>query len=418
MRYSITGLLCVVASLLAHADVTVEACVGKAMANYPLVRQYGLMAATRDVDLSDINRSWLPRIGVYGQVTAQNSVPSFPESLAGVLDRMGQQMKGLDKVQYKAGVDLSQTIWDGGVASARRELVRSQEAAQEAALEADLYPVRQRVENLYFAILLTEEQIAQSLVTQGVLTSNLETLRSMLRNGTATQADVDMVEAQTLVLNQSIAQARSAADGYRRVLELFIGESLAGQTLLRPEAGEPLSDDPDRPELRLMDRRIAANQATDRLADTSLLPKVGLFAQAYYGYPGLDYFRSMMNGGWSFNILAGLKVSWTIDSFYTKKNTSRRTSLTEAEIAIDRDLFLFNTRLQSASQRETIAGLRRVMSDDARIIALRVNVRKAAESQLANGVIDATALLAKISDENIAEMTARFHENTTPSGNI
>lgn len=368
------------------------------------------MAATRDVDLSDINRSWLPRIGVYGQVTAQNSVPSFPESLAGVLDRMGQQMKGLDKVQYKAGVDLSQTIWDGGVASARRELVRSQEAAQEAALEADLYPVRQRVENLYFAILLTEEQIAQSLVTQGVLTSNLETLRSMLRNGTATQADVDMVEAQTLVLNQSIAQARSAADGYRRVLELFIGESLAGQTLLRPEAGEPLSDDPDRPELRLMDRRIAANQATDRLADTSLLPKVGLFAQAYYGYPGLDYFRSMMNGGWSFNILAGLKVSWTIDSFYTKKNTSRRTSLTEAEIAIDRDLFLFNTRLQSASQRETIAGLRRVMSDDARIIALRVNVRKAAESQLANGVIDATALLAKISDENIAEMTARFHE--------
>ena len=37
-------------------------------------------------------------------------------------------------------------------------------------------------------------------------------------------------------------------------------------------------------------------------------------------------------------------------------------------------------------------------------------MRKAAESQLDNGVIDTTALLSKISDENMARLTARFHE--------
>lgn len=50
------------------------------------------------------------------------------------------------------------------------------------------------------------------------------------------------------------------------------------------------------------------------------------------------------------------------------------------------------------------------MSDDARIVDLRSNVRKAAESRLRNGVIDATALLVKITDENQARLTAAYHE--------
>ena len=140
------------------------------------------------------------------------------------------------------------------------------------------------------------------------------------------------------------------------------------------------------------------------------MPKIGLFAQAYYGYPGFDYFRSMINRELSFNIMAGIKVSWNIDSFYTRGNTSRKTALKADEIEVARDLFLFNTRMKSASQMAAIEGLRKVMADDSRIVALRANVRKAAESQLDNGVIDTTALLSKISDENMARLTARFHE--------
>lgn len=392
-----------------HA-LTIDECVEKAEANYPLISKYGLLPATRDIDLSDIDKSWLPRIGIYGQATAQNVVPSFPESLAGVLEQMGQEMKGLGKIQYKAGVDVSQTIWDGGSAGAHRNMVRADVETRKAALDVEMYQVRRRVENLFFAILLTEEQIAMNRVTLRLLESNVAKLQSMLRNGTAMQSDVDMVEARFLTLSRNIALAESASAGYRRVLALFTGEDMASAILQKPKAAEPASDTPKRPELNLFENRLMANKAAERLAHTSRLPKIGLFAQAYYGYPGFNYFESMMNRNMSFNILAGVKVSWNIDSFYTHKNTSRRTAVNAGNIEADREVFLFNTHLQSAAQHETIAGLRKAIDDDRRIVALCANVRKAAESRLENGIIDTTALLAKISDENIAALTATLHE--------
>lgn len=410
MKNIMTLLVALLTSLTAFAQVTIEECLAKAERNYPIIKKYRLLDETLDIDLGEINDSWLPRIGVSGQLTGQNVVPEFPKSLTGVLDQMGQSMKGLGKVQYKIGVDVAQNIWDGGISKARREAARSQYEVSKSAIDVEMYAVRQRVESIFFAILLTEEQIEQSEITLNLLQKNIEQLQSKVRNGVAMQSDADMVEAQALTLKQSIKQAKSAAEGYQDALALFIGESIKGMKLERPLAEMPLSNENYRPELRLFDRQLQANETAQRLTDTSLMPKIGMFAQAYYGYPGFDYFKSMMNRDLSFNILAGIKVSWNIDSFYSKGKNSRRTSVNALDINADRDVFLFNSNIQSTSQRETIKGLRNVMKDDARIIELRGNVRRAAESQLANGIIDATALLTKISDENIAHMNARFHE--------
>lgn len=410
MKNIMTLLVALLTSLTAFAQVTIEECLAKAERNYPIIKKYRLLDETLDIDLGEINDSWLPRIGVSGQLTGQNVVPEFPKSLTGVLDQMGQSMKGLGKVQYKIGVDVAQNIWDGGISKARREAARSQYEVSKSAIDVEMYAVRQRVESIFFAILLTEEQIEQSEITLNLLQKNIEQLQSKVRNGVAMQSDADMVEAQALTLKQSIKQAKSAAEGYQDALALFIGESIKGMRLERPLAEMPLSNENYRPELRLFDRQLQANETAQRLTDTSLMPKIGMFAQAYYGYPGFDYFKSMMNRDLSFNILAGIKVSWNIDSFYSKGKNSRRTSVNALDINADRDVFLFNSNIQSTSQRETIKGLRNVMKDDARIIELRGNVRRAAESQLANGIIDATALLTKISDENIAHLNARFHE--------
>lgn len=409
-KYLSIFLFTVISTVCCHAEITMSQCVDKALANYPLIKKYDLIASTCNIELSDINKSWLPRISTYAQGTVQNVVPSFPKTLSGVLDQMGQPMEGLSKFQYKVGVDVSQTIWDGGVSKAQREMKRASAQTQRDALDVELYAVRQRVENLYFAILLTQEQIEQNNNTATLIKSNLEKLRSMLANGTAMQSDVNMVEAQLLGLEQNIIEARSALKGYRRVLELFIGEDLNGEKLVRPDVAFPYETKSNRPELRLFESRLAATKVTQRLSDTSLMPKIGLFAQAYYGYPGFDYFKSMLNRNLSFNILAGIKVNWNIDSFYTRKNVARKTTVDRKKILAEKDTFLFNSDMQSASQKETIDGLREVMTNDARIISLRTSVREAAESQLRNGIIDTTTLLTKITDENQAKLTAQFHD--------
>ncbi|MDE6715974.1 MAG: TolC family protein, partial [Muribaculaceae bacterium] len=271
MKHVITILLILLPTWASKAQITIEECVAKAEANYPLVRKFDLMSATRDVELSDINKSWLPGIGVYAQVTAQNVVPSFPETLTGVLEQMGQQMKGLGKVQYKAGVDVMQTIWDGGASSARIKVASAQHSVQKSALDVELYAVRQRVENLYFSILLLDEQIAQSRITADLLSSNLNKLRSMYRNGAAMQSDVDMVEAQALAVEQNIKQAQSAVKGYRLMLGIFIGDNVDNVVLTIPQAQTPLAADTNRPELKLFDNQLAANNALRGIDNAALM---------------------------------------------------------------------------------------------------------------------------------------------------
>ena len=392
------------------AQLTLERCQQLAQENYPVIKKYGLIEKSLEIELSDINKSWLPSVTAYGQGTIQNVVPAFPAALEDILTQMGREVRGIGKFQYKIGVDVSQTIWDGGASKTHREIARSQEAVQQSGLEVEMYALRQKVDNIYFAILLTEEQIKQSNHTLDLLNANLDLLRSMLKNGTAMRSDIDMVQAQALTLKQSITQAESTVKSYRTLLSIYVGEDVSAQELVLPNADLPASLTSDRPELKLFDSRQNALETSQLLTNVSLMPKIGFFAQAYYGYPGFDYFKSMMNRDLSFNIMAGVRVSWNIDSFYTKKNKLAKTALDIDNINIERETFLFNSRLQTESQLKTLEGLKNVMQDDAQIIELRGNVRKAAESQLRNGIIDATALLSKITDENLARQTAKFHE--------
>lgn len=396
--------------LSVSAQVTLDYCLDRAEKNYPLIHKYDLVAKTADLSLSDINKSWLPRINVYGQATIQNVVPEFPGQLNDILAKLGQDYKGLGYFQYKVGVDVSQTIWDGGASKAQREIERTSAAEQQAALSVRMYAVREKVMDLYFGILLMDEQIAQAENTITLLKANHTLMQSMKTNGVAMQSDVDMVEAQLLTLTQQLTGARSAAKSYKDVLGVYIGESLDGKSLVKPEATMPANLDSNRPELALFNAQNRHNNALDAAINSSVMPRIGFFAQSWYGYPGINYFESMMKRDPSFNLMAGVKISWNVDAFYTKKNSRRKLTLAGEGIENDREVFLYNTRLQTAAQTQEIEGIRSVMADDSRIVELRSSVRQAAESQLRNGVIDATALLSKITDENQALLTARYHE--------
>lgn len=394
----------------AHADVSLQQCIEGAEANYPLIKKYELLSSSENIALSDINKSWLPHIGLYAQGTVQNVVPSFPSALSNMMHQMGTQMKGLGKLQYKIGADINQTIWDGGASKSKREITRNQTAVNRAALDVEMYGIRERVQSIYFGILLIESQIQQSESALNVYDANLIRLRSMLTNGVAMQSDVDMVEAQSLVLKQQIITAKSAVKSYRQMLSIFTDMNIEDEKLIVPSSDIPFNLTSHRPELSLMDSRRALNDAQRGMVDASLKPKIGMFAQSYYGYPGIDYFKAMMGRDLSFNILAGIKVSWDIDPFYTKKNYIRKIEIANQEIDSERETFLFNSKMQSASQLENIQGIESEMKDDARIVELRTNVRNAAESQLRNGIIDATALTTKINDETQAKLTAAYHK--------
>lgn len=409
-RFLAAMLLCAAPYASAAESVTLERCAELTRENYPMVRQYRLVEQTAAVSLSDINRGWLPRVGVYAQATAQNAVPAFPDALGDVLDSMGQRVDGLSRLQWKAGIDLSQTVWDGGAAKAARRIERARTTQAEAAIDVEMHAAVKRVEDLYFGALLLREQLSRNQATIALLESNHRKLLSMEANGTATRSDAEMVEARILSLRQQQTEARGALDSYLRMLGIYTGLRIDDGDLEKPSLELPADLTPDRPEQRLLDARGQVNDATKASIAASVMPRVGFFAQGYYGYPGFDYFKSMMSRDASFNLLAGIKVSWNMDSFYTKRNNERRVALANESIDTERQTFLFNNRLQREAEMARIESLREVMEDDRRIIELRQSVRRAAESRLANGVIDTDALLANITDENQARLSASYHE--------
>lgn len=401
--------LCVIAFFRTDAQVTIEQCLAQADENYPLLKRYGLISKTQSIALSDINKQWLPSVGVYGQATVQNRVAEFPEALTDIMAQMGREMRGLGRLQYKVGIDVNQTIWDGGNARANRQIARAERDESEAALDVQMYAMHEKVISLFFAILLTDKQIEQQQNAIELLEANRARLESMYRAGAAMKSDVDNMSAQILLSKQRLTQAQYAVESYRKVLSIYVGEPLEGKTLVVPEIQLPADMDSNRPELKLFDARINTNASRMSLVDVSLMPRVSAFAQTFYGYPGFNNFESMMNRRLSFNIIAGLKVSWTLNSLYTKKNSIDKLRLANEMTNNERDTFLYNSRLQVESESGEIEGMEKVIVDDESIIGLLADVRKAAESQLEHGVIDTVALLTKITDETQARMAATYH---------
>lgn len=409
MKRIILSILFAGFSASVFAQMTLETCQELAREHYPEVKQYDLIRLTEQYDLSNAARAWLPQLSLSAQATWQNEVPEFPEALSGMLSRAGVTIPGLKKDQYKVGIELNQTIWDGGKSNADKRLARTEAAEQRAMTDVDLYNLKKRVNELYFGILLLEEKLSQTYRTIALLESNLDKMRSLVTNGTALASDADAVEAELLTVRQQATQIEASRTSYRKMLELFIGEPLQ-ENLLRPEFEEMATTELTRPELVLFDAKKNRLAAQEALIKSSTRPKFGFFAQGYYGYPSMDYFASMMSNEWRWNLLTGIRMSWNFGAYYTKKNSLNKLRTAQQSIDLQRDVFRFETDLQISQETGDIARLRKTIADDARIVSLRQSVREAAESKLRNGIIDTNDLLQKITDEAAARSAQSVHE--------
>ena len=394
----------------ASSGQSLEECRHLAREHYPEIRQYDLIAQTEQYNLSNAARAWIPQVTLSGQATYQSATPTYPEAFNTILQANGIEMAGISRDQYKIAVDVSQHIWDGGKSKADKAIAEAEAEEQRSRVDVSLYDLQSRVDNLYFGILLLDERKAQTEALIEVLASNLARLQTYYRNGVAMQADVDAVEAELLTARQSLGQVESSRASYRRMLEIFIGQPLAAENLERPAMQQLQSRTSARPELALFEAQESKLEAQRKAINASLMPRFSAFAQGYYGYPGLDMFKSMVSSAWTPNAIVGVRMSWNIGAFYTKRNNLEKLNAAEKQIAVQRDVFLFNTQMQTTQDDGEIARLRQAITDDSRIVELRRRVRMAAESQLKNGVIDATDLLRKISDETAAALARSTHE--------
>ncbi len=386
---------------------TLDECQRAAEQNYPLIRQYDLIATTTAMTVKNIGKGWLPQIAASAQATYHSDVAAWPESMYGMFEKMGLDVKGLKKDQYRVGLDLQQTIFDGGAISSQKYIAREQGNVRSAQNEVNMYNVRKRVNDMYFALLLFDEQITLNDYVQELLMSSERQLTSMVKMGTAATSDLDNVKAERLNAMQQNESMKSQRNTLRQMLSIFCGIEM--NSPVKPNAVE-VNYVQNRPELRLFNAQKRLADAQEKALNSQLMPKLGLFAQGYYGYPGLNMFDDMMRHEWSLNGIAGIKLSWNIGALYTRSADKTKLRMQRDMADNAREVFLFNNDMEQMQQNADIIRYREMMKRDDEIITLRGNVRKTAESKLGHGIIDVTGLIREINNENAAKVQKAIHE--------
>ena len=387
---------------------TLEECQQAAERNYPLIRQYGLISQTTNLTVANIGKGWLPQVSLSAQATYQSDVAAWPEQIQTVYQQMGINLKGLQKDQYRVGIDVQQTVYDGGAINSQKEMTRRKGELEEAQTDVSLYQVRRRVNEMYFGLLLLDRQIELNKDLQALLTANEQKFASMVEHGTAAVSDYQSVKAERLNAVQQATSLEAQRKMLCRLLSAFCG--IAVSTPSKPPHPNHSSQPSLRPELKVVDAQLRLADAQEKALNAALMPKLGVFAQGYYGYPGMNMFEDMLRHRWSLNGLVGARLSWNIGALYTRKNDKAKIRLQRETAETSREVFLFNNHLEQVQQNENIERYQRLMADDAEIISLRTSVRKAAESKLAHGIIDVNDLVKELNSENAAKIQQSMHE--------
>jgi len=394
-----------------QSRLTIEDCQRLARAAYPLARQSGLVERAAEYSLANAARGWLPQVSVSAQASYQSDVTRIPFDFA-QLGIEGVSIPTLGRDQYGARVEVQQTVWDGGAIDARREGVRAAAAAEIASVEANLYTLHQRVNGLYFGILLAEGRLEQIAIAEDNLATNYRRVEACVRGGVAMQADLDALGIERLKVAQQRAALAATDRAYRDMLSRLIGVEIGADTeLIKPSVASPRSPAMrsaagNRPEMAMYDAQIGSIAARERALNAAVTPRLGVFATGGYGKPGLN----MLADKFKAYYVVGARLSWNIGALYTRKNDLRQIGADVRGVELRRDAFLLNTDIDAALQNSDIDRLTEQLGYDDEIIALRGSVRRSSESKMERGTLSGSDLARDINAESAARQDRVLHE--------
>ena len=116
-----------------YAQITLEECQRKTQENYPLVHQYGLVEKTKEYNLENAAKGYLPQFALSAKASYQSDVTELPVKIPGV------ELKRLPKDQYQVMLELQQKIWDGGGIRMQKKQTIAEADVEKEKLNVDMF---------------------------------------------------------------------------------------------------------------------------------------------------------------------------------------------------------------------------------------------------------------------------------------
>ena len=380
--------------------LTLEECYNLAKQNYPLIKRQGLIAKTKEYNLQNAAKGWFPQIQIVGQATYQNDVTQLPIKIPNVT------LDPVSKDQYKVYADVQQNIYDGGMIANQKKManINSEIELQKTEVETD--QLKLRINQIYFGILQTNEQIEQTELTKADLLNGLKKAEAQLQNGVIFKSNVDVLKAQIVNIEQKQVELKSMKKSFLQMLSLFIKKDLDENTILQKPEKILIQDENKRAELQLFDLQKQALEQQKANINSKNLPKLGAFFQGGYGKPGFN----MLKNEFDLFYIGGVRLNIPISGFYTKKNDLALLKTQQEEIEVQKENFLFNQQFQTIQNSDELDKIQQLISKDDELILLRESIKKASFAQLENGLITTNDYLREVNELDRAKNQKIAHE--------
>ncbi len=382
--------------------ITIDEVQEKAEANYPAIARYDIIEKTKEFNIANANKAYLPQGTLSAQGTWQSDVTSIDLNMPNVV------IPTIDQDQYRIVAELNQIIWDGGRISAQKKSVEANAELEKKQLRSEIYTLRERVNNLYFGILLMKEQLNQLGILENELQRNHDNVQVYVQNGLANETDLNTVKVEQLKVGQQRINLESNLEAYIQMLSVLTGEELnSDNVFIKPDPGSSLILPViNRPELKVFEAQKNAIESQKSLLNTRMMPTIGAFAQGGYGKPGLNMFDNEFTP----YFLGGVRVSWNFGNLYTLKNDRKKIDLQKSAVNSQRETFLHNLNIVIPQQQLEIEKYKKTMQDDDEIIRLQTQIRQTAEVKVENGTMTVSDLMKEINAEESAKQAKLLHE--------
>ncbi|MDR0830820.1 MAG: TolC family protein [Prevotellaceae bacterium] len=384
-------------------------CYTLAKTNYPLVKQYALIEKTKEFSIENAQKAYLPQFGIYGQATYQSEVTKIPIDLSALQPILGENAPNipeLSKEQYKLYGEVAYSLTGLVTNKNQTDLVRANAEVETQKVEVELYKLHERINSLFFGILLLDAQIAQTELVKKDIRNGIERTETAITNGVALKSAADNLKAELLKMKQRTTELQAARKGYADMLALFIGQKIDETTVFEKPLSQVVSNTINRPEMRLFDLQNKAFDLQNRLITNKNLPHLSLFLQGGFGKPALNMFSDNLDPFY----IAGLRVNWNLSGFWTFKNERKQVANNQIGTQIQQELFLFNTNVALSQQTTEIIKMQQLIVDDGEIILLRESVKNTAQTQLENGTATTNDYLIAVNAEDQAQQNRILHE--------
>ena len=267
----VSAIMFISSGLFAQTDqLSIDSCYFLARQNYPQIRKQDLIAKSGAYSLENAARAYLPQLSVNGQATYQSRTIDFHDVLPAA---PANSVPTLSKDQYKIQAEISQQIYDGGITANQKELIRANEAVEQQALEVNLNTLKDRVNQIYFSILLMNEQLKQNEIRKTGLQGALDKATAALENGSGFRSNVDELKAELINVDMSGIEFKSNRSAYMHMLSLRTGRRIDEATLLVQPEPPPLVAEINRPELKLFELRKETFGIQEKQLKSGYLPK-------------------------------------------------------------------------------------------------------------------------------------------------